>query len=510
MSFSTDEFSRTQVVDSEIEKNSKYIEIMEDIHKAVSEYDYKKLSELIESTGTSDIPNQFGQTPLYLVSSDPCFHRRDLELTRFLIENGADFLYYNQENGTTPASFLFKKKDQSLIDLMLSKFEDVNEPLDLHGNTALHLAVKIANESTMVKLLEKGADPNRKNSTGIAPMHEAVSLKCHLLQTLLNYGGDINLEGPNGRTPIHLAVVSCNRLIINYVLTLCPNVNIKDNDRNTALALLIKNPNLPLNNLIRKFIRAGADLTLTDQHGLNVLHRLVHSNRFNSQLEELITEVINWGVDLDAKTSGEQNTALHLAANTSSRSSKDLVHLLLSKGANLLAKNIRGRRPLDYAVFGQNIDIIEMMFSFAVRKNCPENDLMMAYHRTTDFYSSISKLHNLCQNEYRKAEELKVTSSFGLNIKNVLLMDDVKLAKVLKNKNASSEISSNFKNFQAFRFSLMKAYENAWRIRTAEDNAINFLYTELNYKLPVLCIEMIVSNFKKEHLKVFLGSKKNF
>ncbi|XP_045467821.1 serine/threonine-protein phosphatase 6 regulatory ankyrin repeat subunit B-like [Harmonia axyridis] len=437
---------------------------------------------------------------------------------------------------------------------MLYEFEDVNGPLDLQCNTALHMAVKIANESTMVKLLEKGSKPNRKNSSGIAPMHEAVSLKCDLLQTLLNYGGDINLKGPNGRTRIHLAVVSCNRLIINYVLTLCPNVNIKDNDRNTALALLIKNPNLPLDNQIRKFIRAGADLTLTDQNGLNVLHRLVYSNPFNSQLEELITDIIIWGVDLDAKISGEQNTALHLAVNTSSQSSNDLEHFLLSKGTSLLMKNIQGRRPLDYAVFGQNIDIIEMLFSFAVRKNfpendlmmayhrntdfcsnifklhnlcqneyrynCPENDLMMAYHRTTDFCSNIFKLHNLCQNEYRyncpendlmmayhrttdfssnifkldslcqdeyrKAEDLKVASSSGLNIKNVILMNEVELAKVLKYKSASSEISSNFKNFQAYRYSLTKSYKNAGKIRTAE--AINFLQTQLNVSPKTWCI----------------------
>ncbi|XP_045464913.1 uncharacterized protein LOC123674087 [Harmonia axyridis] len=226
-----------------------------------------------------------------------------------------------------------------------------------------------------------------------------------------------NLKGPKGRTSTHLAVVSCNRVILDYVGTF--SLNIRINNRNSAQVVFIKNSNIPINEQIHQFIRAGPDLTLTDQHGLNVLHRLIHSNPFNSQLEELITEVINWGVDLDAKTSEEQNTALHLAVNTSSQSSKDLVHLILSKRASLLMKNIRGRRPLDYAVFGQNIDIIEMMFSFAVRKHCPENDLMMAYHRTTDFYSSISKLHNLCQNEYRKTEELKVTSSSGLNIKNV-------------------------------------------------------------------------------------------
>lgn len=58
----------------------------------VSEYDYKKLSELI------DIPNHFWQTPLYLVSSNPC-----LEWTKFLIENLADLLYYSHEKRYTQA-----------------------------------------------------------------------------------------------------------------------------------------------------------------------------------------------------------------------------------------------------------------------------------------------------------------------------------------------------------------------------------------------------------------------
>ena len=57
------------------------------------------------------------------------------------------------------------------------------------------------------------------------------------------------------------------------------------------------------------------------------------------------------GADVNAVNS-KQRTSLHMAVNANSgasNSSTDLEELLLDNGANVLAKDVRGRLPLHYA-----------------------------------------------------------------------------------------------------------------------------------------------------------------
>ena len=56
-------------------------------------------------------------------------------------------------------------------------------------------------------LIEKGADPNALDQSGVAPLHRAVRQRsAKAVDSLLRNGADVRLKNKNGSTPLHLAV----------------------------------------------------------------------------------------------------------------------------------------------------------------------------------------------------------------------------------------------------------------------------------------------------------------
>lgn len=75
--------------------------------------------------------------------------------------------------------------------------------------------------------------------------------------------------------------------------------------------------------------------------------------------EAEVQSAISSGADLNAPWDIELGTALHIAVNRADRS---LVGLLIANGADVKAKDYRGRTALDYAVFlGGRADIVELL-----------------------------------------------------------------------------------------------------------------------------------------------------
>uniref|UniRef100_A0A8C5U5B1 Cyclin-dependent kinase 4 inhibitor C n=1 Tax=Malurus cyaneus samueli TaxID=2593467 RepID=A0A8C5U5B1_9PASS len=66
--------------------------------------------------------------------------------------------------------------------------------------------MKLGNPEIARRLLSNGANPNLKDSTGFAVIHD-VAREGFLdtLQTLLEFKADVNIEDNDGNLPLHLA-----------------------------------------------------------------------------------------------------------------------------------------------------------------------------------------------------------------------------------------------------------------------------------------------------------------
>src|SRR4051794_4019141 len=64
----------------------------------------------------------------------------------------------------------------------------------------------VAQVATIVCLIQKGADPNAFNKTGVTPLHRAVRTRCAAaVDALIAHGADPHRCNKNGSTPMLLA-----------------------------------------------------------------------------------------------------------------------------------------------------------------------------------------------------------------------------------------------------------------------------------------------------------------
>lgn len=158
--------------------------------------------------------------------------------------------------------------------------------------TPLHIAVRWGHSDAILLLLKNGADANKTNRFGSAPLHMYPSVD--IAKQLIEHGAIIDIKDRDDETPL---------LVNTYKFDM--------------VKLLIDN---------------GTDVNIRSYSGRTPLHAVISNN--NNDIAKLL---IDNGADMKG--------ALHLAVKKGRR---DIVKLLLSKGANINELDNSGHTPLDY------------------------------------------------------------------------------------------------------------------------------------------------------------------
>ncbi|XP_025961608.1 cyclin-dependent kinase 4 inhibitor C [Dromaius novaehollandiae] len=86
------------------------------------------------------------------------------------------------------------------------------------GRTALQV-MKLGNPEIARRLLSRGANPNLKDSTGFAVIHDVARAGfLDTLQTLLEFKADVNIEDAEGNLPLHLAAQEGHAAVVEFLL----------------------------------------------------------------------------------------------------------------------------------------------------------------------------------------------------------------------------------------------------------------------------------------------------
>ncbi|NXC46312.1 CDN2C inhibitor, partial [Penelope pileata] len=86
------------------------------------------------------------------------------------------------------------------------------------GRTALQV-MKLGNPEIARRLLLSGADPDLKDSTGFAVIHDVARAGfLDTLQTLLEFEADVNIEDAEGNLPLHLAAREGHVRVVEFLL----------------------------------------------------------------------------------------------------------------------------------------------------------------------------------------------------------------------------------------------------------------------------------------------------
>ena len=185
-----------------------------------------------------------------------------------------------------------------------------------YKNTALHLAIKNGNETTMQFLLSLGADVHAKNAINGTALHFAAhSGKKRIVDLLLEQGADIESKTFRGSTALMLAAWGGHQ------------------------------------DTVRLLLEQGADIESEDIFGTALRYAVMQENQDTIQL------LLFKGADIESKGSDGRTSLIYAAK----KGYQDTVQLLLENGAQVNTKDANGSTAHKWAKRNHHKRIAEML-----------------------------------------------------------------------------------------------------------------------------------------------------
>ena len=177
--------------------------------------------------------NKSGRTPL--IQHSLAYENQDH--VKFLLEKGADINAQDNE-GVTTLMFAVQTDKTKIIDICLSEKADINMK-DKEGKTALFHTISsfgiLENVKSMTENMfgDHAKTDYIKNYMNQKKMEET-DTAIRLIKLLVSNGADINAQDNKGNTLLMYAIALRNEPLINEILKLNPDVNIKNKEGKTA------------------------------------------------------------------------------------------------------------------------------------------------------------------------------------------------------------------------------------------------------------------------------------
>ena len=216
----------------------------------------------------------------------------------------------------TPLMKAVNGKHDHIIQVLLVHQADVFKR-DREGYTALHHAAVQGRSTAAQLLLTYGAHVHVVElSAGFAPLHIAVA-RNHILMvdTLVQWGSNVNLPNLAGYTPLHMCARSDNLLTMLDKLISCRNINVnaKCFDGSRPLHEAIRRSDI---SMVESLIKKGkADVNATTNSKQTALHEACMEPS-----PKIVQVILQYGFEpaVDARNE-EGNTPLHIIMTTFAR-----------------------------------------------------------------------------------------------------------------------------------------------------------------------------------------------
>lgn len=214
--------------------------------------------------------------------------------------------------------------DPQRVRFLLGKGADVNK-LNDNGYAPLHTAARSRNSDIVKLLLEHKADPNLPDSDGMSPLVHAV-MRNHVpsIEALLAAGADVERETKQGYTPLEVAIGEDQLFAARALINGGAKADVTSGKQKITPLMLVASRLSPQ----ARATHLAAGPTPVD-------------------IAELL---IDRGAQVDAKSAAGV-TALMVAAG---HNNAPMIGLLLGKGANPALKNNVGKTALDVARDARN------------------------------------------------------------------------------------------------------------------------------------------------------------
>ena len=323
-----------------MEKNSK----KNNLFKLIDDKNYNELLNFIKNNPDIDlnVSDEFGNYFIeYVINSD------DIELIKEILKKEV-YLDIIDSNGTTLLYNLIKFNKFMILKLIMEKQNSnigisLIDKKDIRGRTALDYCVIFNNPEIFKFLLENEGDPFATNNNGENLFFYCLKYnKNDLLVQLLKQFNAVNIKNNEGENLLQAAISYKNNIIIEYLLN-NTSINLNNKTKEYGITALHQLVVLKNENYLKKIIQLGADITVTDFLGNNVIHFAMIENIIN---------IAKYFIDMDKidlnNTNLNGDTPLHIyLENTSSNFNDELLKKLILN-TNLNIQNHQGMSILHF------------------------------------------------------------------------------------------------------------------------------------------------------------------
>jgi ankyrin repeat protein len=327
-----------------------------------------------------------------------------LILARILLAGHCTDVNTQDKCGTTPLHKASHYRRPKVVQLLLDHGADAHAE-DVQGRNPLHelsqgpgpsesavsrasgsglSGVELQNVVSVAQLLlGNGVDMNVLDNLHETPLHLASSNGAlEIAQVLLDNGANSNAKNVYGQTPLHLVsqrsdFQSENADVTRLFLGLGMNVDIRDKNQATPLHLASLHG---CHDISLALLDHGADINAEDANGQTPLHRVsLDITHYQGDMYHHLAEaMLERGADVNAQDK-DQATPLHSAVYMSRLGT---ARALIDHGANIHAENIQGQTPLHLVSQGVprqwivrcESDVVQLLLSRGADVNARDKD----------------------------------------------------------------------------------------------------------------------------------------
>lgn len=317
--------------------------LIKNFEKAVKKGDVKKAAELFDQ---SDVIGEKELTNALMTASK----RGNLEMVRFLVEEGADVnafdmdSYKTRETGWTPLVHAAVHDRLEVVKYFVEELGiDVDQP-DLAGctplmNTAFFRKKNYKDNYAMIEyLISQGADVNATAKNGTtAFMGTAIEGRIEVATILIQNGAKVNVRTTDyGDTALYRAVEKDKFDFVECLLSVGADIDVQDDFKVTPLMKAAGNGSITS---VKMLVAKGADVNLQDDVGRTALIYAVRMA--DLKVKELTEE------ELEGMRVPEKN--LYEMKQQYRKESIEIIKILLSSPyLNVNAKDKSGKTVLDH------------------------------------------------------------------------------------------------------------------------------------------------------------------
>jgi len=392
------------------------------LFEAVNKGDIGQLKLLISKDTDVNVRDQRGMTLLHLAAING-----HTDIAALLINKGANVNARIEEDGMTPLHGAAVSGQAAVVELLLAEDADVNAHARW-GRTSLEYAIRNGHLDVVELLISNGANIEARNRWGETPLCKAVIYnQPEIVKLLLKRGAYIDARDYLDYTPLHLAIREPQQDMVELLLVngAAPwrrrmdfdligiamesgkkkmfNFLIDKNFEHSAVHVAAFCGNL---GEVESYLAAGGDINAKDLSQLTLLTCAIFGQR--AAVAEFL---ISKGADINMK-GAEGMTALHRAIQRST----DIAGMLLDKGADITITDDYGCTALFYAPWGGNSkDIVEIMLSKGANVN--ERSGVIPLYGESKCGEGWTPLHMACWYGYKAVVEALIANGADINAK---------------------------------------------------------------------------------------------